>query len=149
MGEAASGPAALSAINALTPDVVFLDIQMPGVTGTDVLRQAVHQPFVVFTTAFAEHAVTAFELGALDYLLKPFGPERLAAAMERVHKRDDAIDFQRNEFRFQDNNRRNVTTCHPSTKQYPAQYSPLSASQLWPFWRYTGSSSSTDARDFL
>ena len=85
VGEAASGPAALHAINSLTPDLVFLDIQMPGLLGTDVLRQAVHQPSVVFTTAYAEHAVTAFELGALDYLLKPFGPERLAAALERVH----------------------------------------------------------------
>ena len=49
-----------------------------------MLRRVTHQPFVVFTTAFAQHAVTAFELGALDYLLKPFGPARLAGAMERV-----------------------------------------------------------------
>jgi two-component system LytT family response regulator len=63
---------------------VFLDIQMPGLLGTDVLRRARHRPFVVFTTAYAQHAVTAFELGALDYLLKPFGPDRLAATLERV-----------------------------------------------------------------
>ena len=83
-GEAASGPAAVEAINRLRPDLVFLDIQLPGLLGTDVLRQVSHQPFVLFTTAYAEHAVTAFELGALDYLLKPFGPVRLAAAMDRV-----------------------------------------------------------------
>jgi two-component system LytT family response regulator len=84
VGEAASGPAAVEAINALRPELVFLDIQMPGLLGTEVLRRVPYQPFVVFTTAYAQHAVTAFELGALDYLLKPFGPERLATALERV-----------------------------------------------------------------
>jgi two-component system LytT family response regulator len=84
VGEAASGPAAVQAIDTLRPEVVFLDIQMPGLLGTEVLKQITHRPFVVFTTAYAQHAVTAFELGALDYLLKPFGPERLATALERV-----------------------------------------------------------------
>jgi two-component system LytT family response regulator len=84
IGEAANGPAAVTAIDTLKPELVFLDIQMPGLLGTDVLRRVQHQPFVVFTTAYAEHAVTAFELGALDYLLKPFGEERLRAALERM-----------------------------------------------------------------
>lgn len=84
VGEAASGPATVDAINTLKPELVFLDIQMPGLLGTEVLRQTKHQPHVVFTTAFAQHAVTAFELGALDYLLKPFGPDRLATTLERV-----------------------------------------------------------------
>jgi two-component system LytT family response regulator len=84
VGEAASGPAAVAAIDALRPELVFLDVQMPGLLGTDVLVRVKHRPCVVFTTAYAEHAVAAFELGALDYLLKPFGPERLAAALDRV-----------------------------------------------------------------
>lgn len=84
IGEADSGPSALAAIDSLKPELVFLDIQMPGLLGTDVLRRVQHQPFVVFTTAFAEHAVTAFELGALDYLLKPFGEDRLLATLERL-----------------------------------------------------------------
>jgi two-component system LytT family response regulator len=84
VGEAASGSAAVAAINQLRPELVFLDIQMPGLLGTEVLRQTSHQPFVVFTTAYAEHAVTAFELGALDYLLKPFGPDRLTSTLDRV-----------------------------------------------------------------
>ncbi|HVT40157.1 MAG TPA: LytTR family DNA-binding domain-containing protein [Gemmatimonadaceae bacterium] len=84
VGEVANGPAAVEAINALRPELVFLDIQMPGLLGTEVLRRVQHQPFVVFTTAYGQHAVTAFEIGALDYLLKPFGPERLATALERV-----------------------------------------------------------------
>lgn len=84
VGEAADGESAVRAIRTLQPELVFLDVQMPGLLGTDVLRRLERQPFVVFTTAFSEHAVTAFELGAVDYLLKPFGPSRLEAAMERV-----------------------------------------------------------------
>ena len=84
VGEAASGAEAVAKIDSLRPELVFLDVQMPGLLGTEVLRSVRHQPLAVFTTAHAEHAVTAFELGALDYLLKPFGPERLAAALERV-----------------------------------------------------------------
>lgn len=89
VGEAADGPAALAEIQRLRPELVFLDIQMPGLLGTEVLQRlrdigAVAPPLVVFTTAHAEHAITAFELGALDYLLKPFGSERLHATLERV-----------------------------------------------------------------
>lgn len=84
VGEASNGPAAAEAIERLRPDLVFLDIQMPGVLGTEVLKTVQHQPYVVFTTAFAQHAATAFELGALDYLLKPFGQERLLKSLERV-----------------------------------------------------------------
>jgi len=88
IGEAADGPAALAEIQRLRPELVFLDIQMPGMTGTEVLRRLTEAgtppPLVIFTTAHAEHAITAFELGALDYLLKPFGAERLHATLERV-----------------------------------------------------------------
>ena len=84
VGEAADGQSAVRAIGTLKPELVFLDVQMPGLLGTDVLRHIDHRPFVIFTTAYSQHAVTAFELGAVDYLMKPFGPARLAAAMERV-----------------------------------------------------------------
>jgi len=84
VGEAADGEAAVQGIETLRPELVFLDVQMPGLLGTEVLRRLTHRPFVIFTTAYSEHAVGAFELGAVDYLLKPFGPSRLAAAMERV-----------------------------------------------------------------
>ncbi len=84
VGEAADGQSALRAIETLKPELLFLDVQMPGLLGTDVLRNTAHRPFVIFTTAYSQHAVTAFELGAVDYLLKPFGAARLAAAMERV-----------------------------------------------------------------
>lgn len=84
VGEAANGLAAVEAIDRLHPDLVFLDIQMPGLLGTDVLPRVRHRPIVVFTTAYAQHAATAFELGALDYLLKPFGTERLTRSLERI-----------------------------------------------------------------
>ena len=84
IGEAANGPAAIEAIDRLKPELVFLDIHMPGLLGTEVLRRVRHQPLVVFTTAYAQHAVTGFELGALDYLLKPFGEERLRATLDRI-----------------------------------------------------------------
>ncbi len=84
VGEAADGESAVRGIEALHPELVFLDVQMPRLFGTDVLQRIDRRPFVVFTTAYSEHAVRAFELGAVDYLLKPFGPSRLAAAMERV-----------------------------------------------------------------
>ena len=84
VGEAANGPSALEAIDRLRPELVFLDIQMPGLLGTDIVKRLVHRPLIVFTTAHAEHAITAFELGALDYLLKPFGPERFNAALDRL-----------------------------------------------------------------
>jgi len=83
-GEAANGVIAVEMIERLKPELVFLDIQMPGLTGIEILSRISHQPFVVFTTAFAEHAATAFELGALDYVLKPFGPERIEKALDRV-----------------------------------------------------------------
>ncbi|MBL0940881.1 MAG: response regulator transcription factor [Gemmatimonadaceae bacterium] len=84
VGEAADGESAIQLIEAQHPELVFLDVQMPGLFGTEVLRRLTWRPYVIFTTAFSEHAVSAFELGAVDYLLKPFGPARLAAAMQRV-----------------------------------------------------------------
>jgi two-component system LytT family response regulator len=84
IGEAGDGQSAVQQIRELRPELVFLDVQMPGLLGTEVLGQLDRKPFVIFTTAYSQHAVTAFELGAVDYLLKPFGPARLAAAMDRI-----------------------------------------------------------------
>lgn len=84
VGEATNGPEATASIDRLRPELVFLDVAMPGFDGIEVARRIAHTPCVIFTTAWAQHAATAFELGALDYLLKPFGPERLALALERA-----------------------------------------------------------------
>jgi two-component system LytT family response regulator len=84
IGEAGNIDEARTRIEALAPDVVFLDIQMPGGTGFDLLTQLDHVPRIVFTTAFDQFAVKAFEVNALDYLLKPIEPERLAAALRKL-----------------------------------------------------------------
>lgn len=86
VGEAADGRSAVATIDALEPDLVFLDIEMPEMSGLDVLDAIQHEPAVVFTTAYDKFAVTAFELEAIDYLLKPFGRDRLRAALERVRR---------------------------------------------------------------
>lgn len=87
VGESADGAQALKLLRALQPRLVFMDIQMPELTGLEVVRQLAGQqpwPAIVFTTAYDQHAVTAFELHAVDYLLKPFSGERFRAAVERV-----------------------------------------------------------------
>ena len=86
VGEAADGFEALRQVDGVRPDVLFLDIQMPGLSGLEVLARATHVPTVVFTTAYDRYAVAAFELQALDYLLKPFGRRRFLAAIERVRE---------------------------------------------------------------
>jgi two-component system LytT family response regulator len=82
--EAKDGLEAIAIANKHRPGLVFLDIVMPGATGVQVLEQLHYQPPVIFTTAFDQYAVTAFELGALDYLLKPFGLDRLKKILRRV-----------------------------------------------------------------
>ena len=85
VGEAGNIDEARERIEALSPDVVFLDIQMPGGTGFDLLAQLDRVPRIVFTTAYDQYAVKAFEVNALDYLLKPVEPERLATAIRKIH----------------------------------------------------------------
>src|SRR5213075_1697426 len=82
--EAADGLTAIRSVDALKPDLLFLDIRMPGASGIAVAEQISHRPYIVFTTAFDRYAVTAFEIGALDYLLKPFGRDRVLAVLERA-----------------------------------------------------------------
>lgn len=84
VGEAANGREALRLIQALQPELVFMDIQMPELTGLEVVRQLGTVPPLIFTTAYDQHAVTAFELHALDYLLKPFTQARFQAAVQRA-----------------------------------------------------------------
>jgi two-component system LytT family response regulator len=87
VGEAADGASAVRAIDELSPELVFLDVRMPALDGLEVLRRIRHRPEVVFTTAFDRYAVAAFELGALDYLVKPFGRERFQKTLARVRAR--------------------------------------------------------------
>jgi two-component system LytT family response regulator len=89
IGECGTGDEAVEAIETQAPDLVILDVQMPGGSGLDVVRRIgpARMPAVVFLTAFDEYAVQAFEVNAVDYVLKPFDPERLQQAVERARTR--------------------------------------------------------------
>lgn len=83
--EAANAEEGIAKIESQHPDLIFLDIQMPGKTGFDMLSQLEKAPQVIFTTAYDEYALKAFEVNALDYLLKPVEPKRLADAIQKLH----------------------------------------------------------------
>lgn len=87
LDECAKGSEAVEKINKLKPDLIFLDVQMPGLNGFDVLDEIDHEPYVIFTTAYDQYAIKAFERNAIDYLLKPVDEERFKAAIERALKR--------------------------------------------------------------
>jgi two-component system, LytTR family, response regulator len=89
IGEAANANEGLEKIEALNPDLIFLDIQMPGKTGFDMLTQLEKAPHVIFVTAYDEYALKAFDVNAMDYLMKPVDPKRLADALLKVHQKDE------------------------------------------------------------
>ncbi len=91
-GEAANGLEAIEQVQALRPDAVFLDIQMPGMDGFEVLENLTTRPHVVFVTAYDQYALQAFAANALDYLLKPVEPEPLARAVGRLRERQANLD---------------------------------------------------------
>jgi two-component system response regulator LytT len=90
IGQAGNGVEALSTIDRLQPDLVFLDVQMPGLTGFEVARRMLDKraaSHIIFVTAFDQHAIEAFEVNAVDYLLKPVDPSRLEVAVDRARRR--------------------------------------------------------------
>ncbi|MEQ1585648.1 MAG: LytTR family transcriptional regulator DNA-binding domain-containing protein [Cyclobacteriaceae bacterium] len=87
IGECNKGTDAVEQINKLKPDMIFLDVQMPGMNGFDVLDEIEHEPYVIFTTAYDQYAIKAFERNAVDYLLKPLDQERFKLAVDRALKR--------------------------------------------------------------
>jgi two-component system LytT family response regulator len=98
VGEAADGSSAVRMIEELRPDVAFLDLQMPELDGLEVVRlvKPAAMPLVVIVTAYDDHAVRAFEVNAVDYLLKPVEPARLAATLQRVQERLEGADVRAN-----------------------------------------------------
>ncbi len=84
IGECSKGTEAVDKIDELKPDLIFLDVQMPGMNGFDVLDEINHDPFVIFTTAYDQYAIKAFERNAVDYLLKPIDQERFKLAVDRA-----------------------------------------------------------------
>jgi two-component system LytT family response regulator len=104
VGECVNGTDAIKQIGRHIPDLVFLDVQMPEVDGFDVLRAlpTEHWPMVIFVTAYSQHAVEAFEVHALDYLLKPFKLARFRQALQRARQKLMAQDFKGQNERFRE-----------------------------------------------
>lgn len=96
--EAANAEEGISKIESQHPDLIFLDIQMPGKTGFEMLSELEKTPHVIFTTAYDEFALKAFEVNALDYLLKPVEPKRLADAIQKLHLPEGKDVSSENEF---------------------------------------------------
>ena len=97
VGEAANGPEAVAVIASLSPDVVFLDVQMPGFDGFEVVRRLTAKPFIVFATAYNEYALKAFEENSVDYLLKPVEHKRLEKTVEKLRRLFGASSLRMNE----------------------------------------------------
>jgi two-component system LytT family response regulator len=99
VGEAETGVEAVSLIERERPDLAFLDLQMPELDGLGVVRvlKRKHMPLIVFVTAYEEYALRAFELNAVDYLLKPVNPARLGDALSRAHDRLDRVELRSSE----------------------------------------------------
>ncbi len=93
-GEARDAEEALDLVRRVAPDLLFLDIQMPGKTGFDLLESLEELPQVIFTTAYDEYAIRAFEVNALDYLMKPIAPARLASALAKLRPRSSRAKLQ-------------------------------------------------------
>ncbi|MEO7313735.1 MAG: response regulator [Ginsengibacter sp.] len=89
IGEAANAEEGLQKIESLNPDLIFLDIQMPGKSGFDMLTELEKAPHVIFVTAYDEYALKAFEVNALDYLMKPVEPSRLADSLLKVRQKEE------------------------------------------------------------
>jgi two-component system, LytTR family, response regulator len=90
IGEAGDGFEAIKMINELKPDLIFLDIQMPKLTGLELLELLPNPPVVVFSTAYDQYAIEAFEKNAVDYLLKPFSRERFSKALQKIKEKIEA-----------------------------------------------------------
>ncbi len=93
IGSANNGIRAIELIDTLKPDLVFLDIKMPGLTGFDVVSRIKHQPMIVFTTAYDEFALKSFETNTIDYLLKPISKEKIAQVFEKLENFSKKTDF--------------------------------------------------------
>ncbi|GAC1417380.1 MAG: LytTR family DNA-binding domain-containing protein [Flavisolibacter sp.] len=101
--EASNAEEGIEKIEDFNPDLIFLDIQMPGKTGFDMLAELDHAPSVIFTTAYDEYALKAFEVNALDYLLKPIEPKRLADSLEKLKKPGNHHNIEKNTGNFENN----------------------------------------------
>ncbi|TKG88897.1 response regulator transcription factor [Puteibacter caeruleilacunae] len=94
IGEASNGIEAIKMIDQIKPDLIFLDIQMPGLNGFQVLEQIIHKPLVIFCSAYDQYAIDAFEINSTDYILKPVKQERLVKSIERLPQQPNQESLQ-------------------------------------------------------
>jgi DNA-binding LytR/AlgR family response regulator len=112
IGEAKNGLEAVELIKKLKPDLIFLDIQMPGINGFEVLNKLDEIPLVIFVTAYDEYAIKAFEVNAIDYLLKPFSKIRFSKAIEKVK------EYYKNKLEFNDKIKELLKIVNTEQKKY-------------------------------
>lgn len=93
IGEAENGEDGLKKTDELKPDLIFLDVQMPGLTGFEMLKQVQHMPKIIFTTAYEEYAIKAFEENSVDYLLKPVEEDRLELSIKKLQKEQKPVNI--------------------------------------------------------
>lgn len=98
LGECTNGFEGIKSINELKPDLIFLDIQMPKINGFEMLELLDYQPEIIFTTAFDQYAIKAFEVNATDYLLKPFSKERFDEALQKTIKKLNNSSLQKTDY---------------------------------------------------
>lgn len=108
--EAQNGDEGIEKIKKLKPDLIFLDVSMPGMTGFDMLKKLDEIPYVIFVTAYDEYAIKAFEVNALDYLLKPIDGSRLNEAMEKLRNKEEQDFESAAEMRLERKDRRLTVT---------------------------------------
>jgi two-component system LytT family response regulator len=125
IAEAANADEGIERIESLNPDLVFLDIQMPGRSGFDMLAELDKAPHVIFTTAYDEYALKAFEVNALDYLLKPVEPKRLADAIQKLHQQEEKEVYHNN------NNNNNAVSNNRSLLVDDAQVFVKDGERCW------------------
>jgi two-component system LytT family response regulator len=94
VGEASNLSSAVQAVEELSPDVIFLDIQMPGGSGFELLEKVKYKSKIIFVTAYSEHASRAFDVNAVDYLVKPISPERLSLSIDKLNSVNDSADME-------------------------------------------------------
>jgi two-component system, LytTR family, response regulator len=125
VGECGDGASAVAMVLELLPDLVFLDVQMPGMDGFDVLRALPHEslPSVIFLTAYEQHSLRAFEVHALDYLLKPIDDERFAVAVQRARRLRDAQSKA-------DLNRRILQLLDDNSEKYASRFAVRSGTRI-------------------
>jgi two-component system, LytTR family, response regulator len=116
LAECSKGKDAVETIDKLKPDLVFLDVQMPGMSGFDVLEEITHDPYVIFCTAYDQYAIKAFEKNAVDYILKPLDQERFKLGVERAINR---MKVEQNNVGELLRNMKTENTCSP---QYHHQH---------------------------